>query len=650
MSIRLSNSARRGFTLTEILVAIGVLLAIVLVTGRIFKVMTDVSSSTIAITAIMQDAAAIEKQIRADVSMLTREGFLTVHGVSVPNDINVQQWNDSSGLPQPPLLDASQPADAELRCDQIVFFKEGIESSQAKNEATTPSPFPTAQSMTSMISYGHGIQLPELKAYTPRWETEVPSGAAPAGFGHDPLVSDLRSELYPWRYDNPGADETTWLETVYTDYSSPTALIYRSQTPDDADRWINATQPDARQWVLARQQVLLADDDNNWPDDKSKRQYLNNVPSAQSIFAHDVRQTGGNQIGGVYSVGDPPVLAYGRIDVAASTLGDVRELIQVSRDFSESDAFDQQMRRCMYWNPADPNNGDMVTSGDSIDPLTGLPLLETRDIGENESSFGVPYDYMDQRFFMKDVVCWPRAERVPSGGAKADQPLTERTIGSACSSFIVEWTWAEGVGEGVVPHDLAEATSGGPMQEPPRDTDCWHGMHYRSGDPLLSYRTSADPDDPAWVRDEPWLGQRWFGLRDIERGVIPFEEFFDNYPPGMNNICEVAYRETMAAYAIDPYAIDREVAGGFGQNPLFTEYWATFGLNQDQPDLPIDRDAPDDDGYGIRDIDHSFTPMPTALRFTMTLHDPEGRLEQGVVYQFVVELPRQSQGDLAGGN
>ncbi len=42
--------------------------------------------------------------------------------------------------------------------------------------------------------------------------------------------------------------------------------------------------------------------------------------------------------------------------------------------------------------------------------------------------------------------------------------------------------------------------------------------------------------------------------------------------------------------------------------------------------------------------------MPTALRFTMTLHDPDGRLEQGVVYQFVVELPQQSQGDLAGGN
>ena len=73
-----------------------------------------------------------------------------------------------------------------------------------------------------------------------------------------------------------------------------------------------------------------------------------------------------------------------------------------------------------------------------------------------------------------------------------------------------------------------------------------------------------------------------------------------------------------------------------------TEYWATFGLNQDQPDLPLDRD-----NDRSRDIDRSFTPMPTAFGSPATLHDPDGRLEQGVVYQFVVELPQQSQGDLA---
>ncbi|MCH2148789.1 MAG: hypothetical protein MK095_05085, partial [Phycisphaerales bacterium] len=401
----------------------------------------------------------------------------------------------------------------------------------------------------------------------------------------------------------------------------------------------------------ARHQVLLADDDNNWPDEQSKRQYLNDVPSAMTVFAHDARQTGGGQIGGVYTEGDPPVLAYGRIDVAASTLDDIRELLQVSRTSNNS----VRLRRCMYWNSQDEegNNGDQISFEDAVDQETGIWVVEPRDIRENPTQFGLTYnDYMDQRFFMKDVVCWPRAERSSSGYELPDLPLADRTIGSACSSFIVEWTWAEGVGEGTVLHDQEEYLPGAPTTEPPRDTDCWHGIHYRTGDPLLSPRTEADPDDPQWARDEPWLGQRWFGLRDIQRGVMPYEEFHQNYLPSDSyNLCDVADEETMAAYAIDPYAIDREVQSGFGQNPpdTFEEYWATFGLNQDQPDLPIDRDDSGSEGHGVRDIDRSFTPMPTALRFTMTLHDPDGRLEQGLVYQFVVELPQQSQGDLAGG-
>jgi prepilin-type N-terminal cleavage/methylation domain-containing protein len=647
MANRMFNLRRRGFTLTEILVAIGVLLAIVLVTGRIFKVITDVASVSTSTTAIMQDAASIERQIRHDVSMLSREGFLTIHGVAVRNDINLDAVGGGS-LVEPPLLDPTKSADSWLRCDQLVFFKEAPESSQSKNEASTYSPFPSAQSLTSMITYGHGIQLPELRGYTPFWETDVPEGDPPAGYGHDPRISDLRAELTPWRYDNPGADEDTWLETMYTNYSGNTQNIYTTQTPDDEDLWINGSQPDARQWVLARQQILLADDDNKDPDDKSKRQFQSDVPSAMTVFAHDARKTGGS-IGGVYNVGDPPVLAYGRIDVAATTLDDIRELLQTSRTSNASET----LRRCMYWNETGVD--DQISEDDAFDPETDVLLIEPRGIKEVPTQFGLTsYDYMDQRFFMKDVVCWPRSERSSTGYEKPDLPLADRTIGSACSSFIVEWTWAEGVGQVQVLHDQVEDSSGGgPTLEPPRDADCWHGVHYRTGDPLFSDLTDSELGDPEWARTDPWLSQRWFGLRDIERGVMPFEEFYENYPPpGANNLCDVAYLKTMAAYAIDPFSIDREVeSGGFGQNPpdTFEEYWATFGLNQDQPDLPIDRDPPGSLGYGVRDIDRSFTPMPTALRFTMTLHDPEGRLEQGVVYQFVVELPQQSQGDLAGG-
>jgi hypothetical protein len=36
-----------------------------------------------------------------------------------------------------------------------------------------------------------------------------------------------------------------------------------------------------------------------------------------------------------------------------------------------------------------------------------------------------------------------------------------------------------------------------------------------------------------------------------------------------------------------------------------------------------------------------YTPLPSALRITVRLHDPLGRIEGGRDFQFIVELPRQ---------
>ena len=301
------------------------------------------------------------------------------------------------------------------------------------------------------------------------------------------------------------------------------------------------------------------------------------------------------------------------------------------------------MRRCAHpYDQLDMDQASGVGAGNSYG--VGQLLVEPRAIKEIPSQFDLPGNtYLDQRFFMKDAFFWPRAERAPQGESKVDQVLASHTLGSACSSFIVEWTWGEGVGEAIVPRDQVPPPDGIMSTEPRRDFDCWHGVHYDAADPLL---VIPDTDDPAWASTEPWLDQRWFGLRDIERGVMSFEEFQENFPRGSNNLCDVTYSGTMAPYALgtDAYAIDDDVQSGFGQNTPYEEYWATFGYNQEDPSLPLDVD-----GDETRDVDPSFAPWPTALRITMTLHDPEGRLAQGQVYQFVVQLPGQAQGQLAGG-
>ena len=64
-------------------------------------------------------------------------------------------------------------------------------------------------------------------------------------------------------------------------------------------------------------------------------------------------------------------------------------------------------------------------------------------------------------------------------------------------------------------------------------------------------------------------------------------------------------------------------------------YQAIFGPNGDKP--YSEARYP---GGSERLLRTDYTPWPTALRFTITLHDPKLVLSQGRVFQFVVELPK----------
>ena len=64
-------------------------------------------------------------------------------------------------------------------------------------------------------------------------------------------------------------------------------------------------------------------------------------------------------------------------------------------------------------------------------------------------------------------------------------------------------------------------------------------------------------------------------------------------------------------------------------------YQAIFGPNGDKPYREVKFP-----GGSERVLRTDYTPWPTALRFTITLHDPKLAPSQGRVFQFVVELPK----------
>lgn len=465
-----SPLSRRGFTLTELMIAVAVLLVVIIGTSKIFSTASQVTGIGQATASVMQEAAAIERQLRADLADLNYNGVFAIRCVKVRNDINA---------PGGGLLNPGLPADAYVRADQLLFFTQGVQSLQSyRLQAGTEH---KGQGTASRVYYGHAFQLPQGRGFG-----EVANNRA-----HDPGENVL-----PWESRNVDMVTTVFQmgggSSTQNFVSSPAGSLF-------------ITQPPATEWLLARQGVALLDDDIQAPNTDAKTVYLGNNLTARSLFLYDPRPPGFNSY----------ELRNGRVEGAASQLEDVRAVILSAGD----------------WDP------------------------DQRNVIRNE------------------LLYYPRAERIAPGMHRVDQALTNAVIGSACSSFTVEWTYENRVGE-VLFED---------------------GSVYLAG-------VEIDPD-----REQPW-----FGLRDPERGVYPYD-------------AKVWWNaaQTIAEANLEQYDAP-------GTEPVEI-YEAFFGYNQSYP-LDVDGDPSADLGY---------TPWPSAIRITMTLHDSESKLPNGKVFQFVINLPRR---------
>lgn len=236
------RAQRGGFTLVEILVAVVVLLIILLAIARIFSAASTVASQGQANADTLQELAAFERQIRADIQSMAAEGFLGIVSHRVRND-----YHDPTGVDSTQWLDPNRPGDAWLRCDQLVFFsnrKQTTHNYYAQSQVNRQ-----ASSNMSRIYYGHAFQLLN------------------ADFRTDLAVTASQTFFPPWYLDS-GAT-TQMVDTVTGNSVSP----------------INGTQPPALEWILARQSVLMADD-GGAPD-----VYLSQGGSTGSLFDRLVRNS-----------------------------------------------------------------------------------------------------------------------------------------------------------------------------------------------------------------------------------------------------------------------------------------------------------------------------------------------------------------------
>jgi len=250
-----------GFTLIELMIAVVVLLGVMVAVGRIFSTTSDVSASGKAISETLQQAVAIEQQLRKDIAKMSREGFLGIRSVALANNMRGNFW----------LIDDSLPPNAIIRCDQLIFFTNGIASSMLNTGNTDLA----GQGLASMIYYGHGIRLEQLEGMN--------EGTNNFDESDDPIYFGS-TILTPW-YEGAIDVEARY----YTDSQNPDGPAERFVIVAGSQYTANGTQQDPSQWTLLRQAIVLGDDDQQDPGHIAKTSYLGRGIASNTIFPWDPR-------------------------------------------------------------------------------------------------------------------------------------------------------------------------------------------------------------------------------------------------------------------------------------------------------------------------------------------------------------------------
>jgi prepilin-type N-terminal cleavage/methylation domain-containing protein len=672
---------RRAFTLIELLVSLSVLLVVIIATARIFGTTSKVAAIGEASADLQATATAVEKVIRADIERIARDGVLAIQCVAVRNDVNRYQRIDGdpsnditrkiSVSSTAPLLDPTRASTDFVRCDQIVFFARGHEVSQvylggrAKEQLYGINNWkskdailvvPEMSSYEFMVRLGHGTQFPTLLVDNDPTSAVYQFRPDPDTFGK----SGTLSPPVPWMW-SPNNLAGTALTSSYFSLNN-----IATTSPQ-----LLAGQPEARQWVLARQATLLADDGYSNPPSESKTeinhltffhtlvgQMSANSASGIAQFGPSSSAVTSNKPESTLTIGQDDLfpnraITASRVDIASTSIAEFRALVETgatSSNLSKGFNFDKLSR--LNW-----------SSDEGSDPTSGIGGLKLGFIRNRifNALFGGNVSGRTNGFWG-----YPRAEKISPSMNRLDTMVASPLLAGNCSSIQIDWTWSTGTAR-------FETPEGTPiLAELPVSP-------FRSNSvfdiPLAGFIVNSWPNQPFMSVpgtinvSNTSLNVPWFGLPDSmfpisqRRGVTrlagPFISDYLKPLSGPSYATPIRSLKSLAASeTVSPTATDIETIGiatppidcariegttpiknslDNGTTTLYSiyTYQAIFGPNGDKPYREANYP-----GGSERVLRNDYTPWPTALRFTITLHDPKLALAQGRVFQFVVDLPK----------
>ncbi len=650
----LPTRRRRGFTLTELLVAIGIVAVLTVGIGQIFQSISGIVNVGTASAGIDQIARAFERQLRDDIEALNNtpadETFIVIRMREVGDinrDGNVdeddgevalylseqdRQFDIQAGLA--PYEEGSRAVTRRL--DELAFIARGfsdggvfssfqLDQLKGDNDPEEQPPRPTFSAPHARIYYGHALRpVPD-----PTWPPENPETS--------PRLGPDRVFIPDGDFGQPVGATNRWID----EGAQPSTGIPPTVTG------LNTFAAD---WILARQALLLPGEGGGvvgernqnvspigngrefvpyirdmqtyqrWPDVFEQiDQVVNEVDVADFLFQEDFPEA--------------RALSWGRTDIAAQSREDVQRWLEgADVDWNPGSTLPSDGFAYSDGLPADPS--ETRQSADDFDKING-PLWQRTDnnVGplsaQQFNEFQLRSALAGTMTRLLAVSDPPEIKRGPRLGQSLDsqrqniQPTDavmdlHAAIASRCSNF--EIAWSDGA---TALRDI--------------DIDGDDEPDVRAGDLIWFDISVLDEDDANrsrsswrfWKQERPSSDVNFVNSANFGEGAyLPEVNFFDR------SVSDTRFR---------PSRLILHDANGTFANIPEDRAW--------QYSVIETRGAPLDGGQPVEylaiwpfrrpDSEGEYTasiPKDILLRIRMTLQDPQGRIPGGKDFEFIYRI------------
>lgn len=415
-----STAGRAGFTLLEILIAVAALGLIAVGVASIF----DATGKTLAagkrVSAFNAYASLIEQQLRADISAMTRDGFLVIRNEYADGDgngtINVPPVGQTNA--DCVFLYEGDEKQRLRRIDELMFFAKG----KFASARTALDPQYLAESDAARIYYGHGQR------------------------GRVPTTPFNATD----RYNQPELDGT--LATTGQEYDSNARLGY--DYPENPNKF-------ASEWTLLRHVTLLSPPRTaqanptpilgltaNQMLDSSIQVSLQ--PAASDVFRRLAVFFPENATMPAAIRPGRPVFGSGLVDIATTDLSRIRAVVCTAQYGPVTNQFYDGL------NNLDPNEGQnpgvdgqyKLAGAAPLDPNLIINMHQWMDDAFPANSMATPATQRLRTRYEASPRNFLGSLGQPTQAEEAFRPADQVMLSASnflprCTEFIVEWSFGD---------------------------------------------------------------------------------------------------------------------------------------------------------------------------------------------------------------